>query len=71
MFSQAALNMLTAHTAMELKEDEILCVSIHPGWVKTDMGGDRVNQKCLKYLKPTYMITLLSPSVLPEMRLKL
>lgn len=39
--SKAALNMLTVCSAMELKEDEILCVSIHPGWVKTDMGGDK------------------------------
>nr|XP_055042352.1 C-factor [Misgurnus anguillicaudatus] len=39
--SKAGLNMLTVCSAMELKEDEILCVSIHPGWVKTDMGGDK------------------------------
>lgn len=35
--------MLTVYTAIELKQDEILCVSIHPGWVKTDMGGDKVS----------------------------
>ncbi|XP_056609037.1 C-factor-like [Triplophysa dalaica] len=39
--SKSGLNMLTVYTAIELKQDEILCVSIHPGWVKTDMGGDK------------------------------
>jgi len=40
---QAGLNMLTVYTARDLKADEILCISIHPGYVKTDMGGDEVN----------------------------
>ena len=26
--------------AYELKEDSITVISIHPGWVKTDMGTD-------------------------------
>lgn len=36
---QAALNMLTTNMALELKEDGILCTAVHPGWVKTEMGG--------------------------------
>jgi NAD(P)-dependent dehydrogenase (short-subunit alcohol dehydrogenase family) len=37
--AKAALNMLTKNTAIEYKKDGVIVVSIHPGWVRTDMGG--------------------------------
>jgi NAD(P)-dependent dehydrogenase (short-subunit alcohol dehydrogenase family) len=37
--SKAALNMITARMAAELPADEVIVVAVHPGWVRTDMGG--------------------------------
>jgi len=38
--SKAALNMLTRRLAAKLEPRGITVISISPGWVKTDMGGD-------------------------------
>jgi NAD(P)-dependent dehydrogenase (short-subunit alcohol dehydrogenase family) len=38
--SKAALNAFTIHLAHELKDTKIKVNSAHPGWVKTDMGGE-------------------------------
>ena len=40
---QAALNMLITCSALELQKDNILSVLLHPGWVRTKMGGDEVS----------------------------
>ncbi|WP_319005590.1 SDR family oxidoreductase [Pararhizobium sp. YC-54] len=38
--SKAALNMATVKLAQDLHADGVCVLSLHPGWVKTDMGGD-------------------------------
>ncbi|XP_039301256.1 C-factor isoform X2 [Nilaparvata lugens] len=39
MLTKASLNAITRSLSFDLKEDKVLVVSIHPGWIKTDMGG--------------------------------
>lgn len=39
--SKSALNAFTIHLAYELRDTKIKVNSAHPGWVKTDMGGDQ------------------------------
>lgn len=48
--SKAALNACTKSMAIDLRTDNIHALSLHPGWVKTDMGGSnaplKVEQSC-------------------------
>ena len=37
--TKCAANMVVKCLANELQNDEVTVLAIHPGWVKTDMGG--------------------------------
>ncbi|KAI8884077.1 4-dihydrotrisporin dehydrogenase [Backusella circina FSU 941] len=41
--SKAGLNMMTKMFSNALANESFIVMSIHPGWVKTDLGTDRAN----------------------------
>ncbi|GAB5586683.1 hypothetical protein Unana1_01583 [Umbelopsis nana] len=41
--SKSALNMFTKCLSQDLANEQFTCVSIHPGWVITDMGGSNAD----------------------------
>ena len=43
--SKSALNAYTIHLAHELKDTAIKVNSAHPGWVKTELGGEGANME--------------------------
>jgi len=55
--SKAAVNMYTRVLAARLK-DKITVSSIHPGWVRTDMGGENADMDPMEAAEDIYNTTL-------------
>jgi NAD(P)-dependent dehydrogenase (short-subunit alcohol dehydrogenase family) len=47
--SKTAINAFTVHLAHELKDTPIKVNSAHPGWVKTEMGGEFADLEISEY----------------------
>jgi NAD(P)-dependent dehydrogenase (short-subunit alcohol dehydrogenase family) len=59
--SKAALNSFTIHLAHELQGTNIKVNSAHPGWVKTDMGGDGAQMEIIDGAKTSVQLATLLP----------
>lgn len=57
--SKTALNSFTVHLAYELRHTKIKVNSAHPGWVKTDMGGQQATLELEDGAKTTVALATL------------
>lgn len=57
--SKTALNAFTIHLAYELRDTKIKVNSAHPGWVKTDMGGEQAPMEISEGGKTSAALALL------------
>jgi NAD(P)-dependent dehydrogenase (short-subunit alcohol dehydrogenase family) len=56
--SKAALNAVVKSLSIDLKQKNIISVALHPGWVKTEMGGDNAEISTRESVEK--MLTILS-----------
>lgn len=56
--TKSGLNAATKSISIDLKNDGIMAVAMHPGWVKTDMGGEKapmsVEESCNSMINTIY-----------------
>lgn len=57
--SKTALNSFTIHLAYELRDTKIKVNSAHPGWVKTDMGGEQAPMELSEGAKTSVQLATL------------
>ena len=60
--SKTALNAFTVHLAYELRDTKIKVNSAHPGWVKTEMGGEQAPMELEDGAKTSVELALLPES---------
>jgi NAD(P)-dependent dehydrogenase (short-subunit alcohol dehydrogenase family) len=59
--SKTALNAFTVHLAHELRDTPIKVNSAHPGWVKTEMGGEAAPMELSEGGKTSAQLATLGP----------
>jgi NAD(P)-dependent dehydrogenase (short-subunit alcohol dehydrogenase family) len=59
--SKTAVNAFTIHLAAALKDTHIKVNSAHPGWVRTDMGGDQALMDVSEGAKTAVRLATLGP----------
>lgn len=59
--SKSAVNAYTVHLAWELKDTPIKVNAAHPGWVKTEMGGEGANMEIEEGAKTSVALATLGP----------
>src|SRR5690625_324570 len=52
--SKVALNMLSEKLHVTLKDEDIQVLSVHPGWMRTDMGGQQATNDPADTAKAIY-----------------
>ena len=58
--SKTAVNAFTVHLSAALKDTSIKVNSAHPGWVKTDMGGEQAPMDVTEGAKTAVRLAMLA-----------